>query len=60
MQKMKEIEPHLMDSELEIEQFLTDLSNSKRIHEVPEHLSRVAPDWTERFIERAKELGWAG
>ena len=57
---MKNIEPHLMDSELEIEQFLTDLSSRKRIHEVPEHLPRVAPDWKERFIARAKELGWAG
>ncbi|MEM5371018.1 hypothetical protein V4C53_33965 [Paraburkholderia azotifigens] len=57
---MSKIEPHLMDSELEIEQFLTDLSNNGHIQKVPEHLSRVAPDWKERFIERAKELGWAG
>ncbi|CPH47443.1 Uncharacterised protein [Burkholderia pseudomallei] len=57
---MAKIEPYLIDSELEIEQYLTDLSNNRRIHEVPEHLSRVAPDWKERFIERAKELGWAG
>lgn len=57
---MTKIELHLMDSELEIEQFLTDLLKKGRIDEAPEHLPRVAPDWQERFIERAKELGWAG
>jgi hypothetical protein len=58
--KVRNIEPHLMDSQLEIERYLTDLLNQQRIHEVSEHLSRVAPEWKEAFIDRAKELGWAG
>ncbi len=51
------IEPYAMDSEEEITGYLNDLVKGGRIQEAPEHLSRVAPAWKERFVQRARELG---
>jgi len=54
--KVRNIEPHLMDSKPEIEQFLADLLKQGRIREASEHLSRVHGDLKKFFLDKAEEL----
>lgn len=57
---MSNIQPHRLDSEAEIESYLEDLPK-ERLHEVPEHLSRVHdPKLKEFFMAKARERGWVG